>query len=202
MKKRMHDLLPRLEEQIEANPNSSEAHFARGLSRYLFNDYEGAESDFARTESLGLKEKVFELYSVRGLNFLMLKRFVEAEQQLNLALKIRPSDTACLTNRACAYCETGRYREALADAQRAISLAARGSVAHCIAGTCYLKCGQYKYALQYLDKAVQINSKNSEALYMRGLTCQKVGLKERAAKDFAAARALGYKPGDAYNEEI
>lgn len=202
LKKQMQELLPKLEEHLEAHPDSSEGHYCRGMSRYLSNDHAGAESDFARAESLGLKDKLFDFYSIRGLNFLLMKRYVEAEKQLNLALKMNPSDTLCLTNRACVYCETGRYREALVDAQRAISLAARGSTPHCVAGTCYLKCGQYKYALQYLDKAVQINFKNSEALYMRAVTCEKLGLKERAAKDFAAARALGYKPGESYNEEL
>lgn len=172
----------------------------RGSANAALGKNEAAEADFALAESLKYSANLFEFYERRGSNNLVLKKNEEAIILLTKALALKPNDLACLINRASAYFELGRYKEALADAQKAIKQDSKSSAAQQLVGTCHLQAGHYLNALPYLNQAVALEPRNFEALHYRGVTYQKLGKNELAAKDFAAALAQGYAPGKTFEE--
>lgn len=194
-------MLPQINDLVKNQPTGKNL-FARGSLHFMLHDFEKAESDLAAAEALHFNEQPFELNQNRGASLLILKRYPEALESLNKALKVKPNSAIALANRGSAYCELKQYREALNDSLEAIRYDSRISGAYNTIGDCYLKSGQYKYAIQYLDQTIKRSPKNFEAFHLRGEAYQKLGQAVAAARDFATAKALGYAPGKAYVEDI
>jgi len=192
--------LPLINKEIEKKPDSGDLFALRALANFLLGNNEAAEADFKNAEAMHYSTKHYEFNMTRGSNLLLLKKFDSAIATLSKALELHPNSSAALTNRGSAYLELGKYENALRDSLKAVSLDSNSSAAQGIAGASYFNCAQYQKALSCLNKAIELEPKNFEALQYRGKTYEKLGKKDLASKDLAAAAALGYAPGKSFSE--
>lgn len=193
-------MLPLLNKAIENKPNSPDLFVLRAQANFAAGNNEAAEADFKTAEAMHNSTKLYEFNNLRGSNFMLLKKFDSAISTLNKALELQPNSSVALANRGSAYLELGKYENALTDSLKAVSLDSSSSAAQGIAGASYFNCAQYQKALLCLNKAIELEPKNFEALHYRGKTYEKLGKKDLALKDLAAAAALGYAPDKSYTE--
>jgi len=193
-------MLPVLNKAIENKPYLADLVVLRAQANFAVGNNEAAEADFKTAEAMHYSTKLYEFNSMRGSNLMLLKKFDSAVATLSKALDLQPNSSVALTNRGSAYLELGKYENALRDSLKAVSLDSNSSAAQGIAGASYFNCAQYQKALSCLNKAIELEPKNFEALQYRGKTYEKLGKKDLASKDLAAAAALGYAPGKSFSE--
>ena len=95
--------------------------------------------------------------------------------------------------RAWAYSGKGRYEEALADFDRAVSLDEKYDWAIVRRGETYFQMGRYEEALADFDRAVSLDEKYTWAIARRGQTYFQLDRYEEALADFDRAVSLDEK---------
>lgn len=103
-------------------------------------------------------------------------------------LRKRPGNAQAGVTAGAALLDLGKIDDALALFDRAIQLKPDYAMAHNNRGLALHRKGQYAEALQSYDRALAIKEFGNYATYNnRGLTCQALGLLDRAMDDFTAA---------------
>ncbi len=100
----------------------------------------------------------------QGLRLLNLKRYPEAEEQLNQALKTNPSDSKSYHLRGMARLYQNRLEGATQDFQKALQLAPSDTDIMTSLGNAYYKSGQSSKAVKVLDQAVKTDPDNFKAV--------------------------------------
>jgi tetratricopeptide (TPR) repeat protein len=195
----LRNMLPAIDEQIRNKP-TGELMYLRGSANAALKNYQAAEADFDAAEAFHYNDHAFEFNGVRGLTYLVLRKYNQAIGALTKALALQPNSAGCLTNRGSAYFELGRYREALDDCLRSLHFETKWSTPYSVIGACYFKSAQYPYGLQYENLAIQKDPRNFDAYHYRALIYEKQGKADLAAKDAAIAAKLGYSPTAVFQE--
>jgi len=104
---------------IDLQPNNSEAYNARGWSKYLLKQYQGAILD--ATKSLQINPKHY-TYHTRGAAYIEMQHYNKAIQDLTKAIQLYPEDHLYFSDRAKAYAQNGLYQKAISDYQEAKQL--------------------------------------------------------------------------------
>ncbi len=195
----LRTMLPAIDEQIKSKP-TGELMYLRGSANAALKNYQAAEADFDAAEAFHYTGHAFEFNSIRGLTYIVLRKYNQGISALSKALALQPNSAGCLINRGSAYLEMGHYREALDDCMRSLRFETKWSMPYSIIGACYFKSAQYPYGLQYENLAIQKDPKNFDAYHYRGLIYEKLGKADLAAKDAATAAKLGYSPTACFTE--
>ena len=90
------------------------------------------------------------------------------------------------------YFDSGKYKEAIAEYNKAIRSNPNYFEAYYNRGLAYHLMENYTAAIDDYTKAIQINPQYADAYNKRGVCCQDIGNNARAQADFVKARALGY----------
>jgi len=98
-------------------------------------------------------------------------------------------------NRGKSLRELGRYREAIADYQVAISLRPNYANYHHGIAIAYLDAGDYARAIDEFGKAIGLEPQHVRAYYGRGEGYLLLGNLQAAREDFAASCQLGWQSG-------
>lgn len=120
-----------LNSELTAHPENGYAHCYMALVCNYYGDTKLAF--YAANESLKLIPQSDEeyrsfAYYTRGTLYMNAKSYVKAEQDLNEAIRLLPSDADNYKTRAEAYLNEGKYQEALSDLQTVIKLDAKADV--------------------------------------------------------------------------
>lgn len=131
-------------------------------------------------------------------NALMNKGETEqATQKYNEAIIVAPSLAVLYVNRGVAYLSLSKSAEALADAEKALSILATGTnppahsaLAYQIKGTVYQNRGDYKLAVESLSKSIELEPSNAKFWNNRGNAYLFSKEYDKALKDYDKAIEL------------
>ncbi len=92
---------------------------------------------------------------------------------------------------------SGRFKEAIQDYSKAISLKPGYTEAYANRGHSFLSSGQYKQALEDFTKTIELDRKRPDGFYNRGVAYIKSGDYAKAIKDFDEALYINREYADA-----
>jgi predicted Zn-dependent protease len=112
------------------------------------------------------------------------KKFNEAEHAFTKALRVAPNDYAALVMMGKYQLSQKRPKRAIRYAERAIHVYPQEAQGHLIAGFADLKLGRYGKVIEQLDRYDAILPGNPEVQYYKGLSFEKMGRRQDAAKQY------------------
>jgi len=135
----------------------------------------------------------------RGWCYIKLKRYNEAQQDFDSAIKIEPKNPYAYNGLAHTYKEQGQYEEAVKFFKKAIEADDEYIYAYRFISECYEHLGKYDEAEQSYTKAIE-KFPNDETLYLdRGLLYAKQKKYLEAIEDYQKAIELYPEYAYAYN---
>ena len=113
---------------------------------------------------------------------LALKQALDAFNDFNKAISIRPDNAQAYYNRGLLYQSQRQHQFAIDDFTTAIGLTQNDAGPFIARGLSYMAINDFKSAASDLDDAVSQDSQNIQAWTSRGLAYERLGDKEKAAK--------------------
>ena len=101
-------------------PDSADAFYFRGYTKYLLEEHEAAISDY--NEALRIKPDYAVAYNNRGLAKASLGKYDSAISDYNEALRIKPDYAVAYNNRGLAKASQGKYDSAISDYNHALRI--------------------------------------------------------------------------------
>jgi tetratricopeptide (TPR) repeat protein len=147
----------------------------------------GARADADRALKLN-PETYWALYA-RGIIFENTGKRDDAIAEFTMALRLDPSDPHAWSQRANAYGGKGEFRQAVADATRAVELGIDWT-GYTNRGMGHACLGEYTKALADYDIAARKSPGNPRVFSQRSAVYARMGNAEKAAADWATAQKL------------
>ena len=141
----------------------------------------------------------FDALQLIGVLEIQRNNWESALKYLSKALLVNASIPFVFFNIAIALQKLGRFKEALSNYERAISLKQDYSEAYCNKGVVLNELQEFQLALDSLSKAIELNHGNPEAHYNRGLSLQNLKKIDAALSSYTNAIILNPGYADAYN---
>ena len=181
------DAIAALTNCLNADPDSAEAYYQRGLCYVALSDLPQAISDLEKA----CDRQPTSDYICRALGtaYAGAKRNEEALQYLTNAVELNKESAAAFFDRGCLLQDLGQQEYALEDFRRAAELNPRDS-------DTLLRCAVLESqqnpdtAMERFAEALQADRHNPEAWLQRGLFHEKTGSPQRALGDFTVACRL------------
>jgi tetratricopeptide (TPR) repeat protein len=129
------------------------------------------------------------LVSARGFAYHRLNQYDRALPDYNEALKLDPSDSYALYNRALIFERKGKDDSALADYSASLKLRPHNDDGLVNRGALLLRLGRLREAREDFGRALAIRPDNRDAMAYRGISFALEGDRVRANQDFAAVRS-------------
>ena len=133
-------------------------------------------------------------YYTSGTEHLDQKRYSQAIEDLNEAIRLDPQHVNAYYNKGNAYRKLGLYELAIMDFDAYIRLDPDDASAYFKRAYAFDELGQHDRAIEDLDEAIRIDPTYAVAYNNRGVAYQSLGERELAERDFAKAKELGYEP--------
>lgn len=130
---------------------------------------------------------------IAGDKHLQQRRYLEAIQHYDRAIKLGVNLTVAWTNKGVAYKKLGKYSEALTCFNRAIQIDSKNEVAWTNKGDIYFKTGNFSEAIKCYHEAVSINPRYEVAWNNLGVANERIGALKEAERCYDTAIKL--KPG-------
>jgi tetratricopeptide (TPR) repeat protein/Zn-dependent protease len=200
---RMQQHMESANRTLQTHPNDVQAYLQRGRAKLALKDYEGAIAD--ANQILQINPQSGEAYHLRayarrrtgdqaGATADREKGTVLIAQQhlneLNQKLGQHPQDIEAYLERADAYYILKRYREAIADSNRALRIDPQNITAVLSRGRAYLALKQYPEALGNANHALRLDPNSGDAYEFRGQVRRQMGDKTGAIADEQKAEML------------
>ena len=178
------------------------AHIGRAEARLSLHQYEKAASDYDAViygNSSSSAFNVYWAYAGRGNVNVALNRYKEALDDYNTAARLDDGnavnrfDHGFLLNNRCwvRAIMGGELDAARSDCDRAVALMPSSPTVYGSRAFVELRQGDYSAAITDNDEAISItHGKTADVLYVRGMAELRVGKKQAAADDFAAAEKI------------
>ena len=154
---------------LQAEPNSAQLYVARGVLYVQLAQYEQAEADFLKADTLDPKLAIAS--AAEGLEAVQKNDPAAALSTVRAKLAKRPNDAFLLYLQADILtkggAETGgaEFREAMASAKKAVALRPSLAAAHDVLAKLYLQEGENEAAVAHSRKALASDPKDQTALY-------------------------------------
>jgi tetratricopeptide (TPR) repeat protein len=132
---------------------------------------------------------------LRASAYYIAHRFPEADQESELALRMAPESPPILILRTRLLQRAGEQDEALAMAQKAITLAPNWDEPYYLAGVSYYFIRRYEQAEENLARAVELDPKSARALFLESIALANLGKIDDAER--CLRRAVALQPQDA-----
>ncbi len=164
-----------------------------GLAYFRSGQYDSAIKIYERVAKTDPGNgKTFQLL---GLAYLGKKEYPLALDNYTTAINLNPPKDVlieALINRGGLYADVlGRYDDALADFNRALTLSPGNADATLNTGVIYYKKGQYESALNIFNAALLKDQTNAQLFYIRALCLAGVKDYSKALHDINQAKSLG-----------
>jgi len=141
-------------------PTDSEAHFYLGSIYYDLKDYPSAEKELNR--ALKLKPDYHEALNFLGYAYLELNKNIDkAGKMIKQALVFDPENGAYIDSLGWFYFKKGRFKEALAELEKAASLIS-DPVVYDHLGDAYLKLGDRNNSKLNWEKSLKLDSEQEK----------------------------------------
>jgi serine/threonine protein kinase/Flp pilus assembly protein TadD len=155
---------------VETDPESAEAHAARGLVLSLSNKYEEAEKEFEA--ALRLDPKLFDGYYFYGRACFQQGKLEEAARLFEQASQVHPEDYQAPILVSAAYMGLKRTAEAMNAHRRGVRLAEKHLELHpddvralCLGATSLVPLGEHDRAAEWAGRALAIDPEEPAVLY-------------------------------------
>lgn len=180
--------------QMEIKDHKNNGYAYVMIASLLYN--QDSHGDALNNIELALKNlnKKDEYYGyalgLRSDIYLALDNREKAEADLDTYVKLFSKDADSYDKRGRYYLDVDKYELALADFQKATTLAKGESTYYIGIGVCQRNLKEMDEAIKTLDYAVKLNSQNSRAFSQRGRTYMEMGDFQKASDDFVKALEL------------
>ena len=171
-----------------AKVNAGYDHYAKGYSRFLYEDYRAAITEF----SLAIDEKsnLLAAYNDRGLAYTNLGNYDQAMADFNEAININPNSAFAYNNRGNVYLMKKNYDKAIEDYTKASEIYPELVFPHSGKGFVHHQKKEYDLAIEDYNKAMELAPENATIYTLRGNTYSAMKQKDLADADFARASEL------------
>lgn len=122
-----------------------------------------------------------------GVDNMQRGNYLQAIENLNLAIQMRKDFTAAYSDRCLAYLQLQDYHQALADCTQAINLAPDNFEAYLHRGIAQYRQGNYPEAIADQNQAIALKPYNFQAYYNRGIALAGEGNYSEAIVDYNRA---------------
>ena len=173
---------------IKTDSKYDESYFNRAMVYVKMNDVKAAEADFDKFLKLAPTQKTFFTSDIIN-TFIENKQPAVAFKYASMNIADSPSAPAYAL-RAKLYAELGKPKEALADANKALSIDPQYTPAYYEAGNANISLGNYNQAILNLSQFIERNPNSAEALVARASAFYKQGDKNNALNDYKQAIKL------------
>jgi tetratricopeptide (TPR) repeat protein len=136
--------------------------------------------DNSRMHSLNIEAKA---YCNHALEYSRQNKPKEAIKAFTRSIEIDPS-VAAYNGRSLEYYHTGRYDDAITDANRAITMNPKYPIPYLTRGNAFYRLKDYNKALKSYLKAIQLDPRNPELYYNLGQAYYKKGKYDDALKSY------------------
>ncbi|MFH0948067.1 MAG: tetratricopeptide repeat protein [Elusimicrobiota bacterium] len=177
-----------------SNKNKSNVYINRGVAYAIIEDYDGAISDF--TKALTFDEDPSAYYN-RALLFTKQKKYKNALDDVNNALRLNPLLENAYTIRGELYQKMGKVKRAKKDFLT-VSEISKSRTPY-LEGLKYFNNETYSESIKFFTKSINLNPCSAETYNIRGLAYLKIGKTNDATNDFNKAIEIDKKFIDAYN---
>jgi protein O-mannosyl-transferase len=130
------------------------------------------------------------IYNHRGASYYSLGNYMQAIEDFNKAIKIKPDDAAPYYNRGMTYNSLGNYRQAIEDCDKAIEIKPSNADAYINRSIAYNGIGNYRRAIENLNKAIEIRPGYASAYVNRGNAYRSLGNYKQAMEEYNMAIRL------------
>lgn len=163
----------------EINTNKLETPYPEQKNKEAPGEGRSMESQDSKVDSPFLK----------GLKYISLRRYREAIEELNKALKAEPSNPDIYLNLGLAYYKIDRYMNAIDAFKKALMHGASKSVYYKL-GSLYLILGDYNEAVDAFKKALNIDNTNSMAHFNLAVAAFMKGDRDQAWQEYVVLRGI------------
>lgn len=125
------------------------------------------------------------IWSARGMMNLMLKKYPEAEKDLDEAIYLSGKDSEHFINRALARYNQTNLRGAMSDYDLALNIDPNNFFGHYNRGLLRAEVGDYNRSLEDFDFVLEIDPDNMMATFNRGVLRTRTGSLHGAEEDFS-----------------
>ena len=177
-------------------PNSVEAYYNRGNTKFDLGQYAAAISDY--DEALRIKPNDPEVYNNRAVAKSELGQYKAAISDFDAALRIKPDSANAYNGRGIAKNALGEYAAAIADYNAALRIETDSYETYHNRGNTKVSLEQYESAISDFDAALRIKSELPNTYLSRGLAQIKLGKYKAAISDYDAALRIKPDYAEAY----
>ncbi|MGN6516309.1 MAG: tetratricopeptide repeat protein [Rhizomicrobium sp.] len=124
-------------------------------------------------------------YQNRAIEYVSIKRFDLAIQDLDTAINLNPKDGNALTWRGIAYYSMGNYEPAIDNYNQALELQPDNADTYGDRAAVYLALGQYARAIDDYNRALSLDPKAIDFLNGRGAAYRNLGNYQQAITDYS-----------------
>lgn len=134
----------------------------------------------------------------KGNEFLSHGKFAEAATAYTEVLRADPKNASGFAGLAWARVQQNKLDEAEVTLKKSLAYDANNATAHYMLGVTMFRRDRLNEALSSFQKSIELNGKNARARHYLGVIASKMGLGERAEREFKAALAIDPDYGEAY----
>ena len=134
----------------------------------------------------------------KGNEYLRDGKFEEAATAYADVLRADPKNASGFAGLAWARVQQNKLDEAEVTLKKSLAYDANNATAHYMLGVTMFRRDRLNEALSSFQKSVELNGKNARARHYLGVIASKMGLGDRAEREFKAALAIDPDYGEAY----
>lgn len=159
--------------QINKDPKNAKAYIERGRLNLKSDEFPEALADFNKALELDPKgEQGYQAYRLRSQMSFVQERYVNALSDANKAVNLRPDDHRAYLERAAAASELQKYKEAIADCEKSLSLNPKNEHgnkywAYYNEAAIYNTMGRHSDGKAAAEKAIRLNDSLPQAYAAR-----------------------------------
>ena len=181
---------------IEKYPEHEFGWFARGKSKDILGDFNGALSD--NNKAIEINPQYANAYSNRGIVYAKIGKYDNAIADFNKVIELKPKYAEVYANRGNVYSKIGNYDSAIADYNIAIKIKPDFPEVLNNRGIYLINLNRIDESLRDFNKAIELNPQFTEAYFTRGSAYAKIGKYDNAIADFNKAIELNPQYANAF----
>lgn len=151
---------------IEAKPFLWEPYYFRAYTKFILDDYTGAEEDCSK--SINANPYQIGVYQLRGLCRIRLEQYDKAAEDYTKTIEEKPQDEGALYNRGLCRLLLKEYDEALKDIDTLLKFKPNFYRAYAIKAQISLAQKDTAQGISYIDKLLKMNPENADGWSFKG----------------------------------